>query len=242
MYRNVLFDLYGTLIDIHTDEKKGYLWQKMSEFFRAYGAYYTPASLRHAYFSYVTQLESQLGGPYPEIQLELVFLQLYLDKGIHADPALIQHMGTMFRTISRSRLALYPDVLDLLNGLKERGIGIYLLSNAQHMFTEQEMQMTGLLPFFDGISYSSDAGCRKPDPTFMELLLTTYGLDKKECIMIGNEAASDVAVANACGMDSIYLHTNLSPAGETAPAASFQITDGNHLEILSILDHANNVH
>lgn len=239
MYCNVLFDLYGTLIDIHTDEKKRRLWQDMSDFFRAYGAYYTPVSLKRAYFNYVAQLESQLGGPYPEIQLELVFLQLYLDKGIHADPALIQHTGTMFRTISRSRLALYPDVLDLLNGLKERGIGIYLLSNAQHMFTEQEMQMTGLLPFFDGISYSSDTGCRKPDPTFMELLLTTYGLDKKECVMIGNEAASDVAVADACGMDSIYLHTNLSPAGETAPTATWQILNGNHLEILPILDRAN---
>ena len=103
MYRNVLFDLYGTLIDIHTDEKKRYLWQNMSEFFRAYGAYYTPASLKHAYLTYVSQLEAQLGGPYPEIQLELVFLQLYLDKGIHADSALIQHTGTMFRTVSREQ-------------------------------------------------------------------------------------------------------------------------------------------
>ena len=238
MYRNVLFDLYGTLIDIHTDEKKGYLWQKMSEFFRAYGAYYTPAALKQAYLGYIAQLESQLGGPYPEIQLELVFLQLYLDKGIHADPALIQSTGTAFRTISRSRLSLYPDVLDLLNGLKQRHIGIYLLSNAQHMFTEPEMQMTGLLPFFDGVFYSSDAGCRKPDPTFMELLLSTYGLDKKECIMIGNEAASDIGVANACGMDSIYLHTNLSPKDESAPAATWQIPDGEHLKILSILDEA----
>lgn len=239
MYRHVLFDLYGTLLDIHTDEQKRYLWQKMSDFFRAYGAYYTPTALRRAYLHYTAQLEAQLGGPYPEIQLELVFLQLYLDKGIHADPALIQSTGTAFRTISRSRLQLYPDVLDLLNGLKERHIGIYLLSNAQHLFTEPEMQMTGLLPFFDGVSYSSDAGCKKPDPTFMELLLKNYGLDKKECIMIGNEAASDVGVANACGMDSIYLHTNLSPQGESAPSATWQIPDGSHMKILSILDEAN---
>ena len=238
MYRNVLFDLYGTLVDIHTDEKKRYLWQKMSDFFRAYGAYYTPTALRQAYLHYVTQLESQLGGPHPEIQIELVFLQLYLDKGIHADPALIRSTGTAFRTISRSRLKLYPDVLDLLSGLKERHIGIYLLSNAQHLFTEPEMQMTGLLPFFDGVFYSSDIGCKKPDPTFMELLLSTYGLDKKEWVMVGNEAASDVAIAEACGMDCIYLHTNLSPQGESAPAATWQLSGGAHLEILSILDRA----
>ncbi len=236
MYRNVLFDLYGTLLDIHTDESKRYLWQKMADYFRAYGAYYTPASLRQAYLHTVRSLEAQLGGPYPEIQLELVFFALYRNKGIEADPALIQSTGTAFRTISRSRLALYPDVLELLDGLKKRRIGIYLLSNAQHMFTEPELRMTGLLPYFDGVLYSSDAGCRKPDPVFMDLLVSSCGLDAKECIMIGNEASTDIAVAQAYGMDSIYLHTNLSPAGETAPGATFQIPDGAHRKILSFLD------
>lgn len=238
MYRNVIFDLYGTLIDIHTDESKRYLWQKMSDFFRAYGAYYTPTSLKQGYLHYVRELEAQLGGPYPEIQLELVFFKLYQDKGIDADPALIQSTGTAFRTISRSYLTLYPDVLDLLSGLKERHMGIYLLSNAQHMFTEPEMQMTGLISFFDGVFYSSDAGCRKPDPAFMQLLLSAYGLNAKECVMVGNDAASDIEVACACGMDSIYLHTNLSAENESAPRATWRIMDGTHLKILEILDRA----
>ena len=33
MYQNYIFDLYGTLVDIHTNEKKAYLWEKMSLFF-----------------------------------------------------------------------------------------------------------------------------------------------------------------------------------------------------------------
>ena len=33
MYQNYIFDLYGTLVDIHTNEKKAYLWKKMSLFF-----------------------------------------------------------------------------------------------------------------------------------------------------------------------------------------------------------------
>lgn len=234
-YKNVIFDLYGTLLDIHTNENKAYLWEKMSELFRAYGAYYTPASLKKAYLEYVHLFESQLDGPYPEIQLELVFYQLLRDKGIEADPALISHIGITFRTISRSRLTTYPDTIELLSELKKHHFGIYLLSNAQHMFTEPEMMMTGLISFFDGILYSSDAGCKKPDPNFMELLLQNWNLDRDTCIMIGNEAASDVAVASACHMDSIYLHTNLSPAQEDAPDATFRIPDGDHKKILSFL-------
>lgn len=234
-YQNVIFDLYGTLLDIHTNESKSYLWEKMSELFRAYGAYYTPVSLRESYKDCVSQFEKQLSGPYPEIQLELVFYKLYADKGIQADPALITHTGITFRTISRSRLCPYPDTIELLSSLKEQGYGIYLLSNAQHMFTEPEMIMTGLAAYFDGILYSSDAGCKKPDPSFMEILLDNWKLDRSKCIMIGNEAASDIGVAKASGVDSIYLHTNLSPKGETAPDAAYRIMDGNHMKILSIL-------
>ena len=49
MYQNYIFDLYGTLVDIHTNEKKAYLWKKMSLFFGMKGAAYEPKELRTAY-------------------------------------------------------------------------------------------------------------------------------------------------------------------------------------------------
>ena len=47
-YDNYIFDLYGTLVDIHTNEKKAYLWKKMSLFFGMKGAAYEPKELRMA--------------------------------------------------------------------------------------------------------------------------------------------------------------------------------------------------
>ena len=47
MYQNYIFDLYGTLVDIHTNEKKAYLWKKMSLFFGMKGAAYEPVSYTH---------------------------------------------------------------------------------------------------------------------------------------------------------------------------------------------------
>ena len=32
MYETCIFDLYGTLVDIHTDEKKEELWEKLALF------------------------------------------------------------------------------------------------------------------------------------------------------------------------------------------------------------------
>lgn len=236
MYKNIIFDLYGTLVDIHTNEKKAYLWDKLAEIYRAYGAYYSGSSIKAQYLHYVHLFESQMTGPFPEIQLELVFHQLAADRGVLFSAEQLSSIGIAFRTISRSYLRLYPDVIEVLETLKSHGLGIYLLSNAQHMFTESEMLMLGLIPFFDGILYSSDAGCKKPDPTFMQLLLTQWQLDPSSCIMIGNEAGSDIAIANACHMDSIYLHTNLSPAGETGcPQANWQISDGDHTRLLPLI-------
>ena len=41
MYDNYIFDLYGTLADIRTDEEKPYVWEKMGELYGSMGAAYT---------------------------------------------------------------------------------------------------------------------------------------------------------------------------------------------------------
>ena len=40
-YKNYIFDLYGTLVDINTDEWSAQLWKKMAILYGYYGAAYT---------------------------------------------------------------------------------------------------------------------------------------------------------------------------------------------------------
>ena len=47
-YENYIFDLYGTLVDIHTDEEKTELWEKLAQFYGYYGAVYTAEELKNA--------------------------------------------------------------------------------------------------------------------------------------------------------------------------------------------------
>ena len=42
MYDNYVFDLYGTLVDIHTEENDAKVWEKLSLFYGFYGALYDP--------------------------------------------------------------------------------------------------------------------------------------------------------------------------------------------------------
>lgn len=236
MYQNYIFDLYGTLVDIHTNEKKPYLWQKMSDLFAAFSApYASPSECKAAYFATIQQLEKAAGRPNSEIRIENVFSLMLTKKGAVVKDEYIFTIANMFRILSRDTLRLYPGVMDFLSALKQSGRQIFLLSNAQRIFTEPEMRLLHLLPYFDGIFYSSDYGVKKPSPDFLEKLLQTFHLDRKKSIMIGNDVSCDVGIANACQMDSLYIHSNISPALCGTIPASFTVMDGDFTKLTPLL-------
>ena len=60
MYKNYIFDLYGTLVDINTNEWNIGLWKKMAEFYAFYGALYKPSELKEAYEDLCRREEKKL--------------------------------------------------------------------------------------------------------------------------------------------------------------------------------------
>lgn len=83
MYDNIIFDLYGTLIDIHTDEEDIAVWKHMCEFYAQHGVKYNPAGLRSRYKRQIRRAEQAMAKKrfkFPEIQILEVFEQLTLKK------------------------------------------------------------------------------------------------------------------------------------------------------------------
>lgn len=217
---NYIFDLYGTLVDIHTNEAKASLWKNMAMFFSMTGAAYTPENLKKEYRQQaVRECHRQLplirdrfhddgiAEHEIEIQLEEVFDHLLKNRGIHADKEQIRRLCILFRSLSLSYIRLYEGTRELLQKLKEKGKKRYLLSNAQRVFTEPEMKMLGIYEDFDGILYSSDVGVKKPSFYFYDTLFKKYGLKKEESLMIGNEYEADIEGSRNYGLKSIYVFT-----------------------------------
>ncbi len=233
-YKAYVFDLYGTLVDIHTDESKPSFWKRLAECFGGHGAAYQWKELREDYLASVHRKEAELKNKldhtrsadvhesHPEIPLEEVFVELYGAKGVKADDKLVYDTALEFRRLSTTHLKAYAGCMDLLTALHESGAKVYLLSNAQHIFTEWEMRTLGIWDLFDGIYISSDHGCRKPDPRFFRALLKEYGLKASDCLMIGNDPANDIAGAAAVGMDTYYIHSALSPKPEGKADATYR--------------------
>ncbi|MCH5261653.1 MAG: HAD family hydrolase [Lachnospiraceae bacterium] len=224
-YRNYIFDLYGTLVDIRTDETAHSLWEHISLFYGYYGARYEAGELHQTYLKLVHDKEKALKQEesvqyaheaYPEIPLEEVFRELYEIKGVAPDSSLVLHAGQMFRALSTKYIRLYAHAKELLGALKESGRGVYLLSNAQRIFTEYELHYLGIYDLFDGILISSEEGCKKPDKRFFEILLNRYDLAAAECLMIGNDMATDIEGAVQAGMDSFYIRSAISPREQSS--------------------------
>lgn len=98
-----------------------------------------------------------------------------------------------------------------------------------------EMNMLGLTPYFDGIFISSDREVSKPNPCFYNGLIEEYGLDKKECVMIGNDYKADINGSKRAGIKSLYIHQSISPEIKGKVNTPYRIMDGNVYKIKELI-------
>lgn len=231
-YEYYVFDLYGTLVDIHTEEKEKELWEKMALFYGYYGAFYEPEEMQEKYDLLVKGKEGALkltleSDPHyaheasPEIEITEVFEELFLEKGVQADKSLSIHAGQFFRVLSTEYIRVYPGTKEMLEGLRRENKKILLLSNAQRIFTEYEMRFLGLFPYFDEILISSDHQTKKPDPQFFQLLMQEHGVEPDKTLFIGNDSRCDVGGAKTVGFAAFYVNSNLSPENDSAEEADY---------------------
>ena len=235
MYQHFIFDLYGTLLDIRTDEESEETWESFAWWLRDHGMGCDARMLRRRYAEKVAVLAHRPSAyACPDLDLLPVFSSLCgeLKKG---GEAMAWQSGEAFRRCSTRMLQLYPGTMQVLGALKNAGKKVYLLSNAQRVFTWRELEGTGLLRFFDDIFISSDAACKKPDPAFFHLLLDKHGLSPADCVMIGNDSATDIAGAAAVGMDAMYLRTAISPEGDPVPDCRYVHLDGDIRHVLELI-------
>lgn len=228
MYKNYIFDLYGTLVDIHTDESLDMLWEKLSLFYNFKGAHYTPDSLRQSYKEKVDKArQAIINTDYPDFPIENVFMELYNDKNITVSKDVVNDTAQLFRTLSLEYVKLYPKTVELLKELKAHGKNVYLLSNAQRIFTFYEMKILDIVKYFDDIFISSDYNVCKPDKQFFNALINKLHIKPNESVMIGNDYICDIEGACSANMDSIYIDSNLSPKIYGKLNSTYSIMHGN---------------
>ena len=248
--KNYIFALYGRLIDVYTDENDPYLWRVLASFYSRDGADYTPDALKSDYnrvvFEELEAARIAKGVRFADVRLEKVFLRLLneapsrhgaelkiakKDKTVWAAA-----VANLFRELSMRRFGVFEGVHETLKTLKSRGAKIYLLSNAQRVFSVPEIEKAFLREYFDAIYISSDYYTAKPEPAFMKTLIENENLDPAECVMIGNDRRSDMQIALSCGVQGVFLNTDGYPENELNEMKKENITVIRSGRIYELLD------
>jgi putative hydrolase of the HAD superfamily len=129
-YQNYIFDLYGTLVDIETDEDDAAFWRSFSLVLKRYGKAYDAGELQRKYRDMVQKSEENMrrekGFDLIEIKIEDVFRRL-LDSVMVTEAEMNDICGS-FRRLSTKKIGLFPDTLKVLDVLKRNGKKIYMLS------------------------------------------------------------------------------------------------------------------
>lgn len=237
-YQNIVFDVYGTMVDIHTDEQSLSLWEKMRRVFFFYGVQSSVEDLKTLYFLLCEKLmnERKLKCDYPEIDIVKVYESIFEINGRKVPRDTATSVAQTMRALSTEYIKVYDGVAQTLEELKKQGKKLYILSNAQACFTQVELDKLGISQYFDGILFSSDCCVSKPSKTFFDALINKYKLDKQKTVYIGNDAFSDMKGAQDASIDCVWLRTNHTPIDATCEIQpTYTIANGDFRELLNIL-------
>ena len=92
------------------------------------------------------------------------------------------------------------EVLSTLAGRYKIGIATNAISALQRP------RLKTIEKWIDRIYISEEVGFIKPLPQFFKHILEDLGVTKEECLMVGDSLSSDVAGANASGVDSCWVN------------------------------------
>lgn len=206
----VLFDLYGTLIDIETDESLEEIYRGIGHFLTYHGIDMRRGEVRDRYWEILRRQKRESTEEHPEIDVEAIWNIFLKEAGIRSAAVrkrLALVLTQMFRGISRKRLKLYPGVKEGLDSLRaEYRLG--LVSDAQPAFALPEIKAVGLDGYFDPIIISAPHGFRKPDPRMWHEALERMKLKPAEAIYVGNDMFRDIFGAELAGLKTVFVNSN----------------------------------
>ena len=172
-----------------------------------------------------------------QLLLREVFLSVewvQMDRGTlceeTAEPLMCRRLPQHLHDAVHSLVSLWDEPMlpvegmaELVEELKEKGYGIYLLSNAsirQHAYWPK-------IPgwqFFDGKVISADEKVMKPHPDYYLIALERFHLKPEECFFI-DDLPANIEGAQYCGIAGAVFHKDVSLLRAQLRAAGVNISE-----------------
>ena len=122
---------------------------------------------------------------------------------------------------------LYPEVLNTIRELSNKGIRIGLIAN-QPASVIESLKRDGILDFIEFTGISALVGVEKPNPKIFELALARLEVNASETVHIGNRIDTDVLPAKKIGFKTIWVRrgeANPAPTAADLAEPTFVVED-----------------
>lgn len=213
--RGLIFDINGTMTDIHTNEWNDDIYRILSNLLSYQGIALGPNAVKDSYFQIMKEQRAAGGERYPEFDAVGIFREIitrHATDFTHRLPPeklgqLPLFLAETHRAASRYRLQLYNGVEETLRQLLLK-YRLAIISDGQSAYAVPELNAVGLFGSFDPVIISGDFGFRKPDPRLFGSALTIMQMEPSEVLFVCNDMYRDVYGAQRTGIKTIFFRSN----------------------------------
>ena len=123
-----------------------------------------------------------------------------------ADQELARQLSELFLQLLPTRTLLFPDTVETLTYLEEKGYQLHLITNGFEQTQHSKLNSSGLNRFFREVVTSESSQSLKPQRAIFDFALNRAGAVVEESLMIGDSLEVDIAGAKAVGMDQVHVN------------------------------------
>lgn len=205
MIKAVLWDIDGTLLNF-----KKVQYAALNKCFGYFHEYLDDEMVNdydHINHGYWLMLEK--GEIEKSVLLVKRFEDFFSKYGLKIDPI---EFNKMYQVELGNTYVFNDNGYDTVVRLKDMGIVQFAVTNGTKVAQNGKLKGSGLDELLDEIFISEDIGFEKPDKRFFEPViskLNEYGIDKEECVIVGDSESSDIQGGINAGIRTVHYTDEL---------------------------------
>ncbi|MCX8031469.1 MAG: HAD family hydrolase [Thermodesulfovibrionales bacterium] len=217
----VFFDLYGTLINIRTDEGDFNTYEILARYLSYHHVYISADLLKRTYFDKINQQLTESKEAFPEVDVYKIFFDIMHSYGKERyNQKTVIDICMLYRSLTIRRFEPFLGVYEILAEICSR-FKTALISDAQWVFTEPEIEILDLGRFFKLKVLSSRFGYKKPDERLFLTAMRKLDSKPQDTVYIGDNPSRDLVGAKRAGMKCVLFRTSNRKYNDYEADASF---------------------
>ncbi|MBP6304214.1 MAG: YjjG family noncanonical pyrimidine nucleotidase [Bacteroidia bacterium] len=209
-YKHIFFDLDHTLWDFHRNSE-----ETLHSLFYDFELHKFGVPHPQRFLEVYTDINHRLWQQYHKGEVNKAqlrdnrFRSTFKALGFDGDH-LADAFSEQYLSISPTKPHLIPNAIEALEYLSGR----YTMSIITNGFAEVQhtkLKYSGIEKYFNDLIISEEIGCQKPDVRIFEFAAFKAGVPLWECLMIGDNADTDIAGARNAGTDQVFFNPEKKP-------------------------------